>query len=136
MEEQLHNFERKFYLLLEKMIKEYPLYKSTGSKEYKNIFLNTENNINKLFKDLFLFKSKLLAETDKVDSELQEQNQKIKSDKGLIEKYKKKITPLRNIYSASEPIKEYSITTFNNTFNDFIIMITILILLLFVFFKL
>ena len=135
MENQLELFEKKFYLLLEKFKKEYVLYKSTDSKEYKNIFLNTENNINKLLKDIFLFKSQLLGETDTIDKKLTKQNNEIEKDRKMSKKIKNKLISLQNVYNASEPMKEMSNTQFNKTIVDLLLMISIFTVLLFVFYK-
>jgi len=135
MENQLELFEKKYYLLLEKFKKEYILYKSTNSKEYKNIFLNTENNINKLLKDIFLFKSQLLGETDTIDKKLTKQNDEIEKDRVISKKLKNKLISLRNVYTASEPMKEISNAQFNNTIIDLLLMISIFTVLLFVFYK-
>lgn len=135
MENQLEIFEKKFYLLLEKFKKEYVLHKSTDSKEYKNIFLNTENNINKLLKDIFLFKSQLLGETDTIDKKLTKQNNEIEKDRKMSKKLKNKIISLQNVYNASEPMKEMSNTQFNKTIVDLLLMISVFSVLLFVFYK-
>ena len=136
MENQLETFEKKFYLLLEKFKKEYVLYKSTDSKEYKNIFLNTENNINKLLKDIFLFKSQLLGETDTIDRKLTKQNNEIEKDRNLTKKLKNKIFSLQNIYNASLPMKKMSKERFNTTFLDLMLMVLMFIVLLFTSYKL
>lgn len=136
MENQLETFEKKFYLLLEKFKKEYVLYKSTDSKEYKNIFLNTENNINKLLKDIFLFKSQLLGETDTIDRKLTKQNNEIEKDRKLTNKLKNKIFSLQNIYNASLPMKKMSKERFNTTFLDLMLMVLMFIVLLFTSYKL
>ena len=99
------------------------------------IFLNTENNINKLLKDIFLFKSQLLGETDSIDKKLTKQNNEIEKDRKMSKKIKNKLISLQNVYNASEPMKEMSNTQFNKTIVDLLLMISIFTVLLFVFYK-
>ena len=114
-EEQLIDYNRRFFIILEELKKTYPEYKTyINSEDYRTNYLRTENNMQSSNKDFFMLHVKL-------ENELKQQNKIIKSTDNEITLVKEKNTNLQKIYNnlknsnngseelASQTIDEYNI---------------------------